>query len=231
MIHDLEEIKEPKGEFSGFGLVKESELKVDKNGKEYFQGYISKSSSKVPCRLWGDKFNNHSSEEIKEIFELGKIVEVTGTLSEYNNQIYITITHFRSAQDNEVRREDFFEYAPEPIDQLISEYESFINKIQNNVLKEVCKAVYMHYKDDFMKFPAAEKYHHTFIGGLLYHTVSMLRIAEGICNQYSEVSRDLLYAGIALHDLSKIEELGSAEAPKLRKKSLVGHIVYDYFNG
>ena len=58
-----------------------------------------------------------------------------------------------------------------------------------------------------MVFPAATKNHHEFMSGLAYHVVSMLDLAKGIAALYPSLNKDLLYAGIILHDLGKVFEL------------------------
>lgn len=62
------------------------------------------------------------------------------------------------------------------------------------------------YRDTFEKNPAAMKYHHEFVNGLIYHTYRMLKSGEALSHVYSDplpVDRALLYAGIIMHDFGK----------------------------
>jgi 3'-5' exoribonuclease len=59
----------------------------------------------------------------------------------------------------------------------------------------------------FMRAPAAKLMHHAYIGGLLEHTLSMAVLAEMIGGHYSGVDRDMLLAGVILHDMGKLDEL------------------------
>jgi len=78
--------------------------------------------------------------------------------------------------------------------------------------------------------PAAKSVHHSFVGGLLMHTLNMLRLADFLSNLYAEtVDRSLLLAGTLLHDFSKAEEynlsaLGLVTDYSL-KGQLLGHLV------
>lgn len=79
----------------------------------------------------------------------------------------------------------------------------------------------------FSRSAAARKNHHARRGGLLDHTVSMLRVAKAVAPCYREVVPDLLYAGVICHDLGKIVENDTAEGfvPKLNVGGeLLGHI-------
>lgn len=62
--------------------------------------------------------------------------------------------------------------------------------------------------DDFSRAPAGVKAHHAYHGGLLEHVVNIMETALRIGDLYPSVNLDLLIAGIFLHDLGKIRELG-----------------------
>ncbi|MCR4426895.1 MAG: HD domain-containing protein, partial [Firmicutes bacterium] len=56
----------------------------------------------------------------------------------------------------------------------------------------------------FCEWPAAVKHHHAYFGGLLEHTVSVLRICRCAAEQYDYIDWDLLAAGALLHDIGKL---------------------------
>src|SRR5690606_14511080 len=59
----------------------------------------------------------------------------------------------------------------------------------------------------FSVAPAAVSMHHAFLGGLLEHTLQLCRLADRICPLYPQLNRDLIIAGLFLHDLAKCHEL------------------------
>jgi 3'-5' exoribonuclease len=73
--------------------------------------------------------------------------------------------------------------------------------------------------------PAAKAIHHAWLGGLLEHVLSLLRLARLTAPHYPLVDADLLTAGIILHDLGKIRELGYARSfGYTTEGQLLGHM-------
>lgn len=77
----------------------------------------------------------------------------------------------------------------------------------------------------FLLYPAATKNHHEYVSGLAYHVVSMLDLAKAIADFYPSLDKDLLYAGVILHDLGKVIELsGPISTSYTVEGNLLGHI-------
>ena len=80
--------------------------------------------------------------------------------------------------------------------------------------------------DNFCKAPAAMSFHHAFIGGLLEHTLNAMEVADAIVKFYPGLNRDLVIAGIFLHDIAKTWELSyDCAFGYTDGGQLVGHIV------
>ncbi len=78
----------------------------------------------------------------------------------------------------------------------------------------------------FCQVPAGVRNHHAYLGGLLEHVVTLLDAAERILPLYPELDRDLLLAGVFLHDIGKIRELSYGKAFAYTDEGqLVGHLV------
>jgi len=119
----------------------------------------------------------------------------------------------------------FYEYAPLTISEIKEIVESYLAKIENQVIKEIVMAVYEKRKEAFYLYPAATKLHHAYISGLSFHTSTMLKLIDGFVKNYPFLNEDLLIAGIFLHDICKVEELSSYAGPEYSKKGkLLGHI-------
>ncbi|NLC66470.1 MAG: HD domain-containing protein, partial [Clostridium sp.] len=105
---------------------------------------------------------------------------------------------------------------------------SYINRIENKYIKEITHNLVMEKKDEIMYYPAAKSFHHSIEGGLLYHLTTMLRVADSIGSIYDAVNTDLLFAGVILHDLEKINEMDSTELGIVKEYTfegtLLGHI-------
>jgi len=80
--------------------------------------------------------------------------------------------------------------------------------------------------EGFKSSPAGLSYHHAYIGGLLEHTISVLDLAEKVLPSYPHLDRDLLLAGVILHDIGKMQELSRETGFKYTDPGeLLGHIV------
>ncbi len=84
-------------------------------------------------------------------------------------------------------------------------------------------------KENLLIWPAAFKLHHAVRSGLLLHTLSIVRLCEGVCRVYPFVDADLLIAGAILHDLAKLTEfvVGNAGIASgyTVEGNLIGHLV------
>ncbi len=79
--------------------------------------------------------------------------------------------------------------------------------------------------EKFYKYPAASKIHHGYMGGLAEHTLGMAAVAEDIASLYPQLDRDLLIAGVLIHDLGKTAELGGLiQSEYSEEGKLTGHI-------
>lgn len=119
----------------------------------------------------------------------------------------------------------FYTYAPLSMKQIKKEVEKYLNKIDNKVYFEITKTIYDENKETFYIHPAATKFHHSYLGGLSYHTLSMLKLVDGFIEVYQYLDKDLLYASIILHDIKKIDEITNVDGEYTIEGQLIGHIV------
>ena len=106
---------------------------------------------------------------------------------------------------------------------------SVIASVKDEELKKLTYALVKDKEEKLLFWPAAFKLHHAVRGGLLYHTLSILKMAEAISVIYPSVDRDLLFCGIIVHDLCKIEEFNVSSSGLVTSYSvegeLLGHLV------
>lgn len=102
----------------------------------------------------------------------------------------------------------------------------YIDKIESSCIKEITLALVKKYEHDFFIYPAATKMHHSYVGGLAYHTIGMLNLGDALLVNYPYLKKDYLYAGIILHDIGKTKEFsGIQNADYTLKGQLLGHLV------
>ncbi|TVY12388.1 HD domain-containing protein [Candidatus Phytoplasma pini] len=108
------------------------------------------------------------------------------------------------------------------LDQLIQKY---LYKIKNPILNNITKNLYFKNQKKFLISPAAFKMHHNYYGGLGFHTAIILKNADALSEVYSFLNRDLLYSGIILHDMAKIQEFDFFTKKYTKEGILLGHLI------
>lgn len=119
----------------------------------------------------------------------------------------------------------FYEYSPVSSNETKRIIESYLNQLENTIIKEVVDDIYTTHQNKFYLYPAATKFHHAYIGGLSYHTSTMMKLIDGFMDVYPFLNKDLLIAGVFLHDVCKTSELSNYAGPEYtREGKLLGHI-------
>ncbi len=120
----------------------------------------------------------------------------------------------------------FYNVTPNSIVDLKIKLEKYIKTITSSNLNKIVSSLYKDHEKDFILFPAAMKFHHAYLGGLLYHTVSMLELCDKYIEIYPTLNRDYLISGIILHDIMKTKEFTSATNTEYSLEGqLLGHLV------
>jgi len=121
----------------------------------------------------------------------------------------------------------FYVYAPLQLKEIKKGVESFLNSIENKILKDITKEIYVRKENKFYMHPAATKFHHAYVGGLSYHTLTMLKLIDNFIEVYPYLNKDLLYAGTILHDMAKIDEISGVDGEYTKEGLLIGHLVME----
>jgi 3'-5' exoribonuclease len=151
-------------------------------------------------------------------------------VTEWQGRLQFRVDRIRliGPQDG-VNPEDFVQTAPMKPEDMLGKILQYVIKIGNRDIKEIVSCALNEKKEKLMHYPAAMKNHHAIRSGLLYHILTMLSLAERVCQVYPHLDRDLLYGGVILHDLEKINEMDSNELGVVSgytmEGMLLGHIV------
>ncbi|MDD3171786.1 MAG: HD domain-containing protein, partial [Bacilli bacterium] len=166
------------------------------------------------------------SEDKRQLLKSGEIYVATGVMKDYQGKMQFNISDFRLAnEDDEINRDEFYEYAKLDVATLQSEIKKYIEQINNKVIKEITIDLLKQYYKEFFLFPAAMTMHHNYYSGLAYHIYSMLRLSDRYLELYPFLNADLVHASIILHDLGKIVELSGPKGTEYTKEgNLLGHI-------
>ncbi|ATW23443.1 3'-5' exoribonuclease YhaM family protein [Candidatus Formimonas warabiya] len=208
----------------GFFLLKSMECKTSSNNKKYLDLTLADKTGEINGKLWD------CTEEDETGFHEHILVKVKGLIGEWQNRLQLKIEKIRPAgPQDEVSMEDFIPTAPESSEQMYGVVLRYVEEIKNKDIQKIVSRIIAEKKDRLLFYPAAKQNHHAVKAGLLYHIKTMLVVAEKLSTVYPWINRDLLYGGIILHDMGKIDEMAAGEIGLIVdytvEGQLLGHIV------
>jgi len=220
---------ETSGVVQGFYIIKSISVRKSKNGSYFADLSLGDKTGEINAKIWD------ADEQADNIFSSGSLVKVRGDLSLWKGRLQLTIKKIRKAnKEDQVNLEDFVQSAPESFESMYGEVISYIEAMKDQDLKTLTKYLLEDVKEKLSYYPAAKSNHHAIRGGLLYHTLTMLRVGEKIASVYEKIDKDLLYAGVVVHDLAKTSEMESDEigiiSDYTREGKLLGHIIQGITN-
>lgn len=209
-----------KGLVEGFCIIKSIDKKTSSKGDSYLDINLGDCEGEINAKLW------RYSPEVYGEYDANQIVKVRGTISEYNGQDQLRIERIRpTTPEDNVRPEDFVKSADYSGEEMFKELYSLAENFSDNDLKVIVTEILKDTKFSLLYWPAAFKLHHAVRGGLLLHTLSIVRLAQGVCKIYPFVDRDLLIAGAILHDIAKLTEFEVADSGIATGYSVEGNLL------
>lgn len=211
--------------FMDFMFIKSNTAKTTANGKRYFNMSLSDDTFDViEAKMWD------VSESDEAQFTDGKLVKIKGTVQEYQGRLQVIVNKIRLAEPADgVNLDDYVETAPISSEDMFAELRETAGALTNEDLRTLTLAILDAKAEALAYFPAAKRFHHALKGGLLYHTATMLKIAKQLTPLYPFLNADLLYAGVILHDIGKVDEMLADETGAVSDYSpegkLLGHII------
>lgn len=201
-------------------LVKSIKTDFTVKKKLFMDIEIGDKTGSLIAKLWDVTIH---AEKLK----VGDVVYATGTVNEWQGAFQLKVDHIEKAQ-NAPDVSEFVPSAPFSSTQMDEMIAVYIDHIGDPEVKDIVVDIYETHREQFLEAPAAFGMHHAIYGGLAYHVVTMLKSAEKLMEVYRFLDKDLMYAGIILHDIAKVLEMeyqdGSASA-YTRPGFLLGHIV------
>lgn len=198
----VQDIREGQNVDSPF-LLEEIKLGQTKNGRPYVSLKLKDRTGRIEARVWDQ------AENFYENFKDGDIAQITGSGESYQGQVQLKIIKAKQPEKPDNLDQDLFQPAsPFNPEEMYTELLEFIDGIGDPHLKGLLLDIFsdQDIAAKFKKAPAAKRFHHAYLSGLLEHTLSVVRAASFTARLYPRLNQDLLLAGAMIHDLGKINE-------------------------
>lgn len=208
----------------GFWLVKTADKKANVKGAAYLDMVLCSKTGEINGKLWD------YSELVHGVYAPGELVKIRGSVTQFNGNDQLRVEKIRHINESDaVSVTDFVPTAEYSGEMMLGQIMNVIASVKDEELKQLTYALVKDREKELLFWPAAFKLHHAIRGGLLYHTLSIIRLAQGVCKLYPCVDKDLLMCGIIVHDLCKIDEFQISPAGLASgysvKGELIGHLV------
>ena len=203
-------------------LVADKQLRANRQGNLYLHLDLRDKTGTVGARLW------NTTEALARTFEPGDYLHVRGKVQVFQGSLQMILAHMEVIDPARVDPAEFQPRASQNIARLTARLREVLMGLGDPHLRALAECFLMddEFLGRFTSAPAGIKNHHAYQGGLLDHVVTLMTIAERIIDLYPGVDRDLLLAGIFLHDIGKVAELSYDRAFAYTDEGqLIGHLV------
>ena len=203
-------------------LCKSKQTMKTKAGKSYYSLVLQDKTGTIDTKVWD------LSGGI-EHFESLDFIKVDGQVTSFQNSLQLNVRRIRRVQEMEYDARDYMPTSQYNIEDMYKELVTFIGTIKEPHLRALAESYYINDKEfvkSFVKHSAAKSVHHGFVGGLLEHTLGVMKLCDFYCTRYAMLNRDLLMTAALFHDIGKTRELSLFPANDYTDAGqLIGHIV------
>ena len=219
-------------EIRQFFLLQQKDVRSTRKGDPYWDVTLADASGVIKGKVWSDAL-----PRCQEDVEPGDIVGLQGVVQTYQDEMQLAVKYLASVEHIRVMGGDvsgldmalLLPQSPFEIDEMWEELlETVSREIGHEGLRELVVSILRDHEEGFRKAPAAQLYHHSYLGGLLEHSLTLLKSAMAWHDWEGKGNRDLLAAGAVLHDVGKILEI---EGMGVYEKSVEGHLLGHLIQG
>jgi 3'-5' exoribonuclease len=203
----------------------------NKPGKYFFLG-VGDKTGEISLKYWGGA-DESSLLETYNSLQVGDVIEIIGdvAMDKFDNALTINMDQglhaLRKCGSDEYKSEDFLPITDRNIEDMMEEMHAIIGSVQEENLRALLDGFFSDdaFVNAFKGSPAAMKHHHSYVGGLLEHTLNVAKLCDMISKHYPNLNRDLLITGAILHDVGKIPAYSALTSIDMTDKGkFLGHI-------
>ena len=194
-----------------------------RNGKPYDNLILQDKTGTLDGKVWDPNSHGISDYDEKDF------IDVYGEVISYNGNLQLNIKQIRVASEGEYNAADYMPTSEKSVDGMYEELLGYIKQVENPYLQQVLQYYFVNdteFIKSFKAHSAAKSVHHGFAGGLLEHTLSVVKLCEYYVGAYPILNKDLLFTAAICHDIGKTKELSTfPENDYTDDGQLLGHIV------
>lgn len=204
-------------------LCKYKQSATAKNGKMYENVVLQDKTGTIDAKIW-----DPGSAGISE-FDVMDYVFITGDVTNFQGTLQMSIKRARIADETEYIASDYLPVSEKNIDQMYEELMNYMKQVKNQYLQKLISMYFVEneaFVSAFKSHSAAKTVHHSFVGGLLEHTLGVVKLCVFYAEQYPYLNKDLLLTAALFHDVGKLKEISNfPENDYTDDGQLLGHIV------
>ena len=203
-------------------LCKNKQIALTKSGKEYGNLLLQDKTGTIDGKIW----DLHSPGV--SAFETMDYVQVEADVTLFQGSFQLNIKRIRKAAAGEYREVDYLPVSKKDINKMYQELMGYVRTLQDPYLSQLALGFFgdQKFAKAFSFHSAAKTVHHGFVGGLLEHTLNVLKLCDFYAANYPMLKRDLLLTAAMFHDIGKLKELSVFPANDYTDDGqLLGHII------
>lgn len=189
--------------FYGTYLCKQKQILKTKAGKTYYSLILQDKTGTADAKIW--ELNRGIAD-----FEAMDYIHCEGTVTSFQGNLQMNLSRVRLSDTGEYDPSDYIPCSDKDISEMYGQIMEYVASVKNSYLKQLLEKYFVQDKkfiSAFRNHSAAKSVHHSFMGGLLEHTLSVTNLCEYFAEHYPMIHRDLLITAALFHDIGKIREL------------------------
>ena len=203
-------------------LCKSKQTAMTKSGKPYDNVILQDKTGTLDAKIW-----DVGSVGIEE-FDAMDYIAITGDITSFQGNLQCSIKRARKVNEGEYDPADYLPVSDKDVEVMYKELMGFIGSVKNQYLSQLLHSFFdnKEFERRFKFHSAAKSVHHGFVGGLLEHTLSVMKLCDYFAAVYPRLNRDLLLTAALFHDIGKTRELSAfPENDYTDDGQLLGHII------
>ena len=202
-------------------LLGDKQIRANRNAETYLLVDLRDRTGTIGARMW------NVNETQCGRFNPGDFVRVKGKVQLFQGALQMIITQIHPVPADGMDLNEFVKQSERDLAPLLGRLKQILLEIDDLPLRTLMECFLI---DDalmtaFSGAVAGTKAHHAYRGGLLEHVTNMLEVVVQTASLFPGVDRNLLLAGVFLHDIGKVREIGPDGSSYTDEGQLIGHMV------